>query len=519
MGRISTKNKEKLDAVIVNQFGKPLKKGEDKTKGAFSIPAMNDQRWGYLFKRLALEVGRLKVLRDMDVMLNSFMEGPAKYFISWLSESMPNVTFGGNLKVRAQEIYENLIERTAYEKLRGQFLYNAIFREEFILTEIDFDDEILGYLKTEKLDRVLKLVRQGRIMGHITGLRHLPPEHTYKWFDLNDRPINSARAYFQIGENYLGFPGDEPPENAKFIPHINVIHPRWNNLRHGNIWYSRPEFTSLREQFNRSQLMLEDSVLDSHFSMAPILVFTINAMGREAGASEEQIRKFKEELVGIDGEGWEQVLTAGSMLFLSGTDDVKTVNDNRMYSIRKEDILVQLDLLFMCSRFPAYLAGYQGKGSLNGETLDIMKKHTELMIREANRFEWWEILRPIIERELMLHGIVGVKMKADFPETSFDSQTIREKINESKIASYRLSRKSAFEGRTFPTFDEEFEQVIKEHKMLKEAGVDPTKYREDDPQDLNKQAKGSPRDGAETPITKQEGSGDARKDEQNMEQK
>lgn len=518
MGRPSSKQEKIREVILYNQFGKSIEKAPKER--AYSLPFFKGGWQNNLFYRVKLEAGRLQVLRDMEAMLNTFLDGPADYFCAWLTANMPDLSFSGNGAKRAEGIVNDMLERVRYEEYRADFLYNGIFKEEFIYLDIDYDAEIVGHLVLNQIDRIVEAVKDGKPLGKIAGLRHLPAQYTYKWFDATDEPINARRAYFQVKDGFLGLMGDDPPPEALYLPNINVIHPRWKNLRYHNVWYSRPAFMSAREQFNRVQLMLEDMVLDSHYSMTPILTFLIKTQGNNIGAEAEEIEEFKDSILGKRNENWEQIVSAGGMLFLSGTDEVKMINDQRFYSIRQADTQVHIDLLFLNAIFPVALAGYNGgKGSLNGETLDIIKKHGELMVGSGNQFEWNKILLPLIQRELLLYGVVDVIVKAKYHQTTFDSRSVEEKITASRVANYTKSRMSAFEGVEADTWDEEQKRIVEEIKAFRDEGIDVIPYREDESvQDMDKGAKGSPRDGAVVPVTKQEGFSDDRKEEKNIKQ-
>jgi hypothetical protein len=329
-----------------------------------------------------------------------------------------------------------------------------------------------------------------------------------------------TRAYFQTKDQFLGTINETPPANSVFIPNINIVHPRWNHLRHQNVWYSRPAGVSNREQFNRVQLMLEDSVLDSHFNMNSVVAFYINSAGKESGADEKQIKDFREAILGKNNENAESLLSAGSMFFLSGNDKMNVVSDERLYSIRAQDTQIQVDLLFLNTLFPAALAGYSGGQKHTGESLDVIKKHGEIIMSRVNKYEWWEIMKPLIELELMLHGKAGMKMKAKFPQTSFDSRSVEEKIRASRVEQFTMSRQSAFEGASADTWKDEQKRIIKEHTTFRDAGIDVISYREDNTtsQNMDKGTKGSLGDGDVTPVSKQEGSSDDRKVRKNQEQ-
>ncbi|MBN1881092.1 MAG: hypothetical protein JW885_02875 [Deltaproteobacteria bacterium] len=518
MGRTSAKTEKAREVVIYDQFGRPNNPVPE-GKRPFSVPVFKEGWQSRLFYRTSLEAMRLQVLNDMSAMLNTFMFGPADYLSAWATAEMPNLTFAGNGDKKAETIVREMLSRVKYEKLRADFIYNGVFREEFIYVDIDYEPWFLGYLGMGLIERIIEGIKEGAKIGSIRGLKHLPPEWTYKWFNAADEPINNTRAYFQSKDRFFGQVDENPPVNSVFIPNINMIHPRWNHLRHANVWYSRPAGVSNREQFNRVQLMLEDSVLDSHFSLNSFLTFFINTAGKESGADEEQIKKFKKGILGENNENEESVLAAGSMFFLSGTDDVRTISDDRLYSIRAQDSQIQIDLLFLNTLFPAALAGYSGGQKHTGESLDVIKKHGELIMGRVNKFEWWEMLRPLIELELFLNGIVGMDIQAKFPQTSFDSRSVEEKIRASRVDQFTMSRQSAFEGAAADTWEAEQKRIIEEHNAFRDAGIDVISYREDTTaQDMDKGTKGSPGDGKVTPVSKQEGFSDDRKERKNQKQ-
>ena len=64
---------------------------------------------------------------------------------------------------------------------------------------------------------------------------------------------------------------------------------------------------------------------------------------------------------------------------------------------------------------------------------------------------------------------------------------------------------------------DEQKRIMTEIKNFRDKDIDIIPYKEDEKmQDLDKGAKGSPKDGAQTPVTKQEGFSDDRKQEKNI---
>lgn len=521
--------------VLYNHLGQSVELPSNQQKQIYSIPAVAGRLGSSFFYRTSLEAARLTVLADMDAMLSTFPHGPANAYTTWLSSEMPSIRFDGPNATKAEDIAGDLFYRIRYEKSRKQFLYNAIFKEEFLLLEIEWNAELQGNLAAwakggvegqKAIESFVKAINGGAGLGSIAGIRHLPAKYTFKWFDPADRPIDPRRAYFQVEDPTMASispfaGGDAPPPRAVFIPYVAMIHPRFQNLMWDNVWYSRPAGITSREQFNRSQLMLEDSALDSHFSMTPTLVFYINTLGKEMGARKEDIELFKTSLLGEKNEKWEQVVGAGAMVFLSGTDRAEMINDKRIYSIRATDTQLQLDLFFMNALFPAALMGYaNGKSLPSGDALDMLKKHAEMTIREGARFEWEEILRPLIERQLILSGIAGIRMTPTYPQTSFDSRTVQEKIDTSRVGNYTRSRKAVFTGKDEDTWEKAQEQIIKEHEEFKDHGMDIIPYREDtgtNTQDANKGNQGGSGNGEVTPVQKKAGVSGDRKTRKNIE--
>jgi len=533
MGRPPSNLNKMKSVVLYNHFGETIEPSRDRQKHIYSIPAVGGRFGNSFFYRTSLEVARLVVLADMDAMLSTFLHGPANAYATWLASEMPSIRFDGTKAKQAEEIAEDLLYRIRYKKHRKQILYNAIFKEEFLLLEIEWNAELQGHLAAwskggpegqAAIEAFIKAIDEGAGLGSIAGFRHLPAKFTFKWFDAADKPVDPRRAYFQVDDpTTASIPpftgGDVPPPRARYIPHIAMIHPRFQNWMWDNVWYSRPAGLTMREQFNRGQLMLEDSALDSHYSMTPTMVFYINALGDAMGANEEQIKKFQNEILGERNEKWEQVVSAGSMLFLSGTDKMEMVNDGRLYSIRGADLQIQLDLLFMNHPFPAALMGFgNGKNMPSGDALDQLKKHAEMMIKEGAEFEWEEILRPLIERQLILSGIAGVRMTPTYPQTSFDSRTVQEKIDASRVGNYTRSRKAVFTGRDEDTWDAAQAQIVKEFKEFKDNDIDIIPYREDtDNQDITKGTKGKVGDEGVEPVQKKEKPSGDRKTRKNIE--
>ncbi len=482
-----------------------------------------------------LKYGELKLTRDraarlgdFKLMLNTFMEGPCNHFTAWCTCDKPKLTFTGASKKRAERLVNEMLERILYwsPSVRGAFVYNGLFREEWIKVNIDWNPEFVGRLAqaTGSEGYYKKLVEdfgKGLAIGNISRAFHLEASTMGRNSDQQDE-LHFDKAFYQVPDikSQMFSRVTSKGKEKVFFPAYHIIQPRIGNWQHDDVRYSRSLLTASREQYNRCQLMSHDTVVNSRIASSAILVYYIKKKvgnSESPGAKPEEIEAFINQTLGGDLAEFEP----GSQIVLSGTDDVEIKTGTNIFSTRAQDMDLQLGLLFANSVFPIALAGFYGQRSVQGEALETLKKNAEIWVKVGHEFEFSQILAPLIYEELAFNGIFNVKVEATYPVPTFESKSVMHKMNITNVDTHVMSRQSFFEGAKADTWDEEKKRMFAEHEEFTEYGIDLHKTSDDilpENSDKGDQGKEGSTSDAVTPTTEQAGISDDKKNKNNQDQ-
>ena len=158
----------------------PKKKADPGNSKGSALPVKYGGFLGeLLYGEMKLVKDRAARLGDFELMLSTFMEAPCRHFTAWCTCDRPKLTFSGGSAKRAERLANDMLDRIGYwkPKVRGAFLYNGLFREEWIKVNIDWNQEFVGRLARSMTNRSYyqKLIddfSNGLPIGNISRVFH-----------------------------------------------------------------------------------------------------------------------------------------------------------------------------------------------------------------------------------------------------------------------------------------------------------------------------------------------------------
>lgn len=484
--------------------------------GTGFVTELEDPRIMWINDKLKVETDRLATLTDIRIMLEqaSYVDGPCDQFCRWATEGKINLNFNGGSEKRASRIVGDMLERINYNIMRPDLLYNFIFLELFIKQQVEFSDDFIGLmaLKSEP-DKIVSEFQRGMTMGQISEILTPAPETMFRNSNYQDKFDNPMRAFYQVPEVYnqqntFAMTGQKQ-QFQEWFHHLMILHPRWNFRRQKSQRYSRPALKSARKHFNRAEMSSTDAVIQRHLTASRLLVIYLKKNvenGETPGATVEEVESYAKEFIRKYPRGFNK---PGTVLIESGANEVESKGDLNITLSKPADIYMHLELLFLGFLFPTQLTGYSGGegGRVTGPLLEQLKKCLEVNIGAINLSEDRNILLPLINMELGLHGIFDTEVTVTHSESSFDSKSVTRKTHLTEVEMSLRSRQDYYEQHVMPEtgkpFDEHWKQCLKEAEELNEVNPKMTAFgdRKDQPEGVDKGQSGSKKDSETTPVS------------------
>lgn len=201
-----------------------------------------------------------------------------------------------------------------------------------------------------------------------------------------DRFEDPSRAYWMGGDLFFD---DQAPADAIWFPQWKIIHARWNHDEENR--YGRPMMKSARKAFK----FVEDGELNV-------------AVRRKIGGA--QIRHHVIEGGPADVEAYkEQNKTVLGKLaavvdFFTNKQGSLTVHQGDGTLDKIGDVQHHIATMFTASDKPMELMAYGG--DLNRDILNDKKESYEEILNQGREWATVEILKPMIDMELLLNGIL-----------------------------------------------------------------------------------------------------------------
>lgn len=206
-----------------------------------------------------------------------------------------------------------------------------------------------------------------------------------------DQFDNPERAFWMADDMYMGM---EPPRNALWFPAWQIIHARWNHDEESR--YGRPMMRSARKHFKYVEEGELNVAVRRKLGGAQIRQHVIEG-------SDADVKKYREDNKAALGKVAAVVdffsNKAGSMTVTQGDGDIDKIADLEHH----------IATMFTASDVPMELIAYGG--NLNRDILGEKKDQYEEILNQGREWATTEIIKPLLERQWLLLGILPESVK------------------------------------------------------------------------------------------------------------
>ncbi len=291
---------------------------------------------------------------------------------------------------------EEMHRRSASDVVRGGFVVKvddarALQVANDLQTRLDLNGKIQDWVRLSKRDgdSFLELTVNEQLL--VSGVTRKPTLQMYRNSNDADQFEDVERAFWMSSEFYLG---SEPPKDATWFPVWKIIHARWNHDEESR--YGTPMMKSARKHFR----YVEDGELNvavrRKIGGAQIRQHVVEG-------SEADLLAYKETNKGMFGK-----LAAVIDLFTNKAGALTVVQgDGNLDKI--SDVEHHIATMFTASDVPMELIAY-GSG-LNRDILGEKKDQYEETLRQDRQWVIKEIVKPLLERQWLLQGILPASLK------------------------------------------------------------------------------------------------------------
>ena len=311
---------------------------------------------------------------------------------------------------RRKSIIEDLLKRINYEELRETFLY---------LLLRDGDEFLqLQYSKSGKAGKV----------GYVTAIMRMPTETMIRNTNERDEFSSPINAFAQVDDIRNGIIGSYNP--PIWFPWAKIVHARNNKDKSKFFRYGWSFWASAIKIFNMCLVQLEASAIMRHINSQSLRVHLVGK-GTEGKTDEDVINQYQNRV--------EKNLDESTTdLFIDGNNEIEVIGGTKNVMSGVDDIMMTLSILSIALDYPLDLLSGLVSRSSGGEELFrkevILKRAVSAIIGKESR----EILRPIIDRELLLSGGYGEYRITTFP-ASFEDENKRSKRGLGEVSAFTKS--------------------------------------------------------------------------------
>jgi hypothetical protein len=229
----------------------------------------------------------------------------------------------------------------------------------------------------------------------ISSLTRKPTLQIYRNTDITDRFIDPEKAFWMSNEIWAGTMGQEPPKDALWFAEWQIIHARWQHDEESR--YGTPAFASSISAFKRVSEGETDVAIRRKVRAGMVMHHVV-----EGSASD--IEKYKE----TNRAALEAPFAAMRDMFTNKTGSITAIQgDAHLNEI--EDIKHHIATMFTGGEVPMELIAYGG--DLNRDVLGEKKAEYAEILRQIREWVTEEMIKPLLERQWLLKGILPEGLK------------------------------------------------------------------------------------------------------------
>jgi hypothetical protein len=313
---------------------------------------------------------------------------------------------------RRKNIIAELLKRVNYQDVRKELIYLFLAHgDRFIQLE---------YTKASTPGKI----------AYITDLIGMPVLTMLRNTNEMDQFSSPANAFAQVTDISNGYLlGVE-----EWFSWPKIIHARndWEISKEMNdfVRYGRSSWMSGIRVFNMFMMLLEDSAIMRHENSNSLRLHRVGA--------ESQMAVDSEAVDDYAVKVGNQLSNRSTDVFIGGTTKVEELGGTKNVMSSVEDIMMALSILSIAIDYPIDLLSGMVKKTASGEELFrkeiVVKRAIKSIIKKENK----QILRPMIDRELMLQGSFGDYNITTDP-ASFEDETKRSKRGLGEVAALAKS--------------------------------------------------------------------------------
>jgi hypothetical protein len=232
--------------------------------------------------------------------------------------------------------------------------------------------------------------------------------------DQRDNFESLERAFFQVRDIRNGFSG----EIIAVFPFAKIIHARNDVGKSIFFGYGRSTWHSAIKIFNMFMMEIEDSAIMRHMNSQSLRVHYIGK-GIQGTVKEGSIKEYMDFYQN-------QVSNQSTDVFVGGSNEIEMVGGTKNVQSGVDDIMLVFSILSIAVDYPLDLLSGMISKSSGGEELFrkeiVLKRAIKSIIKKENQ----NILRPMIDRELIISGSYGPYRITTYP-ASFEDESKRSK--------------------------------------------------------------------------------------------
>jgi hypothetical protein len=297
---------------------------------------------------------------------------------------------------RRKNIINKLLERINYQEMRKSLLYN-MFRDGDLFLQLEYNPSI-----------------DPSKIGFISRIMVMPPETMIRNTNERDEFNDPQRAFAQVDD----IQNSLLAANPIWFAWPKIVHARNDPLKGKFFRYGWSMWASGIKTFNMAMMQLEDSAIARHMAAQKMRVHYV---GKESQISVDEalINQYKRNVQG-------QLTSSTTDIFIDGKNVVEELGGTKQTIGSVDDVMMALSILSIAVEYPIdLLSGMINNGS-GGEELFrkevVLKRSIQSIIKKESQ----QILRPIIDNELLLAGSMGEYRITSFP-SSFEDENKKSK--------------------------------------------------------------------------------------------